>query len=98
MESQLIPAHGDDTEHVGATGNQVANFDSTIEPNHSGFVAEGSGEAITLNGDDNVTGVPVTVTQSPTVVKAELTEYAVTVKYTPIVCGILFMRVIFLDL
>ena len=72
----------------------MAKFDSTIDPNHSGSVAEGSGAALTLNGVDNVKGVPVSVTQSPSVIKAELTEYAVTMKYTPIIGGTLFMRVI----
>ena len=72
----------------------MANFDSTIEPNHSGSVAEGSGVALTLNGVDSVIGVLVNVTQSPSVVKAELIEYAVTMKYTPMIGGSLFMRVI----
>ncbi len=50
-------------------------------------MAEGSGPVPTLNGAGSVTGVPEIVTQSPSVVNAEVTEYAVIMRITSEVRG-----------
>lgn len=71
----------------------MTNFDSITDCALSRSVAEGSGPATTLNGDGNVTGVAEIVTQSPSVVNAEVTEYAVMIRYTSKEPG-LFARVI----
>ena len=54
-----------------------------IDCNLLGSLAEGSAAVMTLNGVGNVVGVPETVTQSPSVVKAEVTAYAVIKRYSP---------------
>lgn len=70
-------------EHVGVGYSQVTKSDSIIDCNLLLSVAEGSVVATTRNGLGSVTGVPETVTQSPSVVNAEVVEYAVMMRYTP---------------
>lgn len=71
------------SEHVGARCSQVTKFDSIIDCNLLGSVAEGSAAVTTLNGVGSVTDVSEIVTQSPSVENAELMEYAVMIRYTP---------------
>lgn len=60
----------------------MTKFDSIIDCTLSGSVAEGSGAVTTLHGVCNVTCVSDIVTQSPSVVNAEVAEYAVMMRYT----------------
>lgn len=61
-------------EQVGARSNQATNFVSIIDCSLSESVEEGSEAVTTPNGVGNDTGVAETVTQSPSVVNAEVTE------------------------
>ena len=63
-----------------------------IDCNLLGSLAEGSTAVMILNGVGNVVGVPETVTQSPSVVKAEVTAYAVIMRYFPGLSGLFKSR------
>ena len=55
----------------------MTKSDSTIDCNLQESVAEGSAAVTTVNGVDKVIGVVETMTQSPSIVAADVTAYAV---------------------
>lgn len=61
-------------EHVGARSSEATKRVSIIDCSLSGSVEEGSEAVTTPKGVGNVTGIAETVTQSPSVVNAEVKE------------------------
>lgn len=71
---QSLSIHVGPREHVGARSSQATKSVATIECNLSESVEEGSDAVTTPNGVGNVMGVAEIVTQSPSVVNADVTE------------------------
>ena len=67
-------------EKVGARFKQYGKSDCIIDCIVTELMAEGSVAVTTLNGVGNRTDVPVAVTKSPSVVRAESTEYAAIIR------------------